>query len=63
MARKNKKITYKSSGVNIDEGNKLVQEISELVSSTKRPGSEADLGGFGSVFDLSKVNYKDPSTF
>lgn len=60
MARKNKKITYKSSGVNIDEGNKLVQEISEMVSSTKRPGSEADLGGFGSVFDLSKVNYKDP---
>ena len=52
MARKNKKITYKSSGVNIDEGNKLVQEISEMVSSTKRPGSEADLGGFGSVFDL-----------
>tara|TARA_B110000444_G_scaffold246119_1_gene267306 strand:+ start:688 stop:1746 length:1059 start_codon:yes stop_codon:yes gene_type:complete len=60
MTNKNKKITYKSSGVNIDEGNKLVQEISEMVSSTKRPGAEANLGGFGSIFDLGKVNYKDP---
>ncbi len=60
MNKQSKKITYKSSGVNIDEGNKFVSEISSLVKSTQRSGADVNLGGFGSVFDLSKVNFKDP---
>jgi len=60
MEKQNKKITYESSGVDIDEGNKFVHEISSLVKSTQRVGADVKLGGFGSVFDLSKVNFKDP---
>lgn len=60
MNKLSKKITYKSSGVDIDEGNKFVSEISSLVKSTQRSGADVNLGGFGSVFDLSKVNFKDP---
>jgi phosphoribosylformylglycinamidine cyclo-ligase len=60
MNKQSKKITYKSSGVDIDEGNKFVREISSLVKSTQRSGADASLGGFGSVFDLSKVDFKDP---
>ena len=60
MNKQSKKITYKSSGVDIDEGNKFVSEISSLVKSTQRSGADVNLGGFGSVFDLSKVNFKDP---
>tara|TARA_Y100000590_G_scaffold457803_1_gene611199 strand:- start:17836 stop:18885 length:1050 start_codon:yes stop_codon:yes gene_type:complete len=56
----NKKITYKSSGVNVDTGNQLIKDISSIVSSTKREGADALLGGFASIFDLSKVKYNDP---
>jgi len=55
MEKQNKKITYESSGVDIDEGNKFVHEISSLVKSTQRVGADVKLGGFGSVFDLSKT--------
>ena len=43
------KITYKVSGVDIDEGNKLVSEISNITQSTSNEGSTAELGGFGFI--------------
>ena len=54
------KITYKDSGVNIDEGNKLVSEISQITESTSNAGSSAKLGGFGGLFDLRKCGFEDP---
>ncbi len=55
-----KSLDYKKAGVNIDEGNALVKNISSLVSQTARPGAHTQLGSFGSIFDLKKLNYKDP---
>lgn len=53
-------ITYSTAGVNIDAGNKLVDVIKPLARSTARRGTDAQLGGFGSLFDLAQLDYKDP---
>lgn len=52
-------LTYAAAGVNIDAGNSLVDLIKPLVKSTKRIGSDADIGGFGGTFDLKACGYKD----
>src|SRR5687767_1235454 len=43
--RRNRTISYRDSGVDIDAGNALVEAIKPLVKTTRRPGAEADLGG------------------
>ena len=50
-------ITYKDAGVDIDAGNRLVERIKPVCKSTLRPGCDADLGGFGGLFDLSAAGY------
>jgi phosphoribosylformylglycinamidine cyclo-ligase len=56
----NKHTTYAAAGVNIDEGNRLVDLIKPMARATRRPGADADLGGFGGLFDLKPLKYKDP---
>ncbi|MCE3255871.1 MAG: phosphoribosylformylglycinamidine cyclo-ligase [Rickettsiaceae bacterium] len=56
----NRKLSYKDSGVDIDAGNELVNRIKPFAKSTIRTGADADLGGFGALFDLAKCGYKDP---
>ena len=53
-------ITYRDSGVDIDAGNALVAAIKPLAKATRRPGADADLGGFGGLFDLKQAGFKDP---
>jgi phosphoribosylformylglycinamidine cyclo-ligase len=53
-------MTYRDSGVDIDAGNALVQAIKPLVKATRRPGADADLGGFGGLFDLKAAGFRDP---
>jgi phosphoribosylformylglycinamidine cyclo-ligase len=53
-------ISYADAGVNIDAGNALVEAIKPLAKSTHRLGAEADLGGFGGLFDLKRAGFKDP---
>src|SRR5690606_21297500 len=43
-----------------DAGNRLVDLIKESAKSTRRPGSDADLGGFGGLFDLRRAGFRDP---
>lgn len=57
---RNRTISYRDSGVDIDAGNALVQAIKPLVRETRRPGADADLGGFGGLFDLKRAGFKDP---
>ncbi len=53
-------LTYAQAGVDIDAGNALVRAIKPLAKATSRPGADVDLGGFGGLFDLKRVGYKDP---
>lgn len=54
------KITYSSSGVDIEKANNLIENIKPIVKKTQRPGADTKIGGFGGIFDLSYCNYKDP---
>jgi len=53
-------LTYKDAGVDIDAGDALVDRIAPLAKATRRPGADADLGGFGGLFDLKAAGFKDP---
>jgi phosphoribosylformylglycinamidine cyclo-ligase len=55
-----KPVTYRQSGVDIDAGNALVEAIKPMVKATRRPGADADLGGFGGLFDLKRAGFRDP---
>jgi phosphoribosylformylglycinamidine cyclo-ligase len=55
-----KSLTYADAGVSIDAGNALVKAIGPLARSTARPGADAELGGFGGLFDLKSAGYADP---
>ncbi len=57
---KAKGLSYREAGVDIDAGNRLVELIKPLTRMTARPGAEAEIGGFGGVFDLAKAGYRDP---
>ncbi len=53
-------LTYAAAGVDIDAGNALVDAIKPLAKSTRRPGADAALGGFGALFDLKAAGFNDP---
>ena len=61
---KKKNNSYKKSGVDISLANKLVKHISSVskkdVKKTKNSLHKEVIGGFGSLFDISKINIKDP---
>jgi phosphoribosylformylglycinamidine cyclo-ligase len=59
-APRGKSLNYASAGVDIDAGNALVEAIKPAVRSTMRPGTMADIGGFGGLFDLKSAGYRDP---
>ena len=52
--------TYADAGVSIDAGNALVKAIAPMVRSTRRPGADAEIGGFGGFFDPKAAGYRDP---
>jgi len=53
-------LTYAQAGVDIDAGNRMVDLIKPLVRATARPGANAEIGGFGGLFDLKAAGFKDP---
>ena len=55
-----KGLTYAGAGVDIDAGNALVEKIKPIVRATRRPGADAEIGGFGGVFDLKAAGFRDP---
>jgi phosphoribosylformylglycinamidine cyclo-ligase len=60
MAEKPRGLTYAQAGVDIDAGNRMVDLIKPLVRATARPGADAEIGGFGGLFDLKRAGYSDP---
>uniref|UniRef100_A0A914P1J2 Large ribosomal subunit protein uL13 n=1 Tax=Panagrolaimus davidi TaxID=227884 RepID=A0A914P1J2_9BILA len=58
MSKKNS-MSYESAGVNITEGNALVDSIKSACKDTLIPGTE-QIGGFGALIDLKKAGFTDP---
>jgi len=56
--------TYKKSGVNMATADKLVNYISRISRKTYKKNTEdksfKNIGSFGSIFDMSKVNMTNP---
>ena len=61
---KKNKYSYKKSGVNISLANKLVKYISKVsrksVKKTEGFSNKEAIGGFGSLFDISNLKFKNP---
>jgi phosphoribosylformylglycinamidine cyclo-ligase len=57
---KDKPLTYRDAGVDIDAGDALVDAIAPMAASTRRAGADGALGGFGGLFDLKAAGFKDP---
>jgi phosphoribosylformylglycinamidine cyclo-ligase len=53
-------LTYRGAGVDIDEGERLVDLIKPAAKSTARPGADGSLGGFAGAFDPKAAGFKDP---
>lgn len=53
-------LTYAGAGVDIAAGERAVELIKEHARSTMRPGVLGGIGGFGGLFDLGALNYRDP---
>src|SRR5215468_5127516 len=60
MAERKNGLTYADSGVDIDAGNRLVDLIKPMVRATARAGADAEIGGFGGLFDLKAAGFADP---
>ncbi len=55
-----KKVTYKSSGVDIDKANALVGNYKRFAAGTKTRGVISDVGSFGALFRPDFRKFKDP---
>jgi len=55
-----KPLDYKSAGVDIDAGSRLVERIKPQVRKTFRPEVLGGLGGFGALFELPWERYRKP---
>ena len=51
------RMTYADAGVSIDAGNDLVTAIKAAVKSTRRPGADAEIGGFGGALNLAAAGF------
>lgn len=51
---------YREAGVNIEAGYEVVSRIKKHVQRTSRLGLLGDLGGFGGMFDLSALEFREP---
>ena len=60
MAEQRRGLTYAQAGVDIDAGNRMVDLIKPLVRATARRGADAEIGGFGGLFDLKRAGFTDP---
>lgn len=51
---------YGSSGVDLEAGYEVVKRIKKHCAATARLGALGGIGAFGGMFDLSKLNIKEP---
>ena len=51
---------YEDAGVSVEAGYEVVKRIKSHVARTDRPGVVSGIGGFGGLFDLASLDYKEP---
>ncbi|SEF38675.1 phosphoribosylformylglycinamidine cyclo-ligase [Nitrosomonas ureae] len=54
-----KQLSYRDAGVDIEAGDRLVENIKPLAKRTLRPEVITGIGGFGALFEISK-KYRNP---
>eukprot|EP01125_Pyxidicula_operculata_P023066 TRINITY_DN9780_c0_g1_i1.p1 TRINITY_DN9780_c0_g1~~TRINITY_DN9780_c0_g1_i1.p1 ORF type:complete len:248 (-),score=41.07 TRINITY_DN9780_c0_g1_i1:39-782(-) len=53
-------MSYSEAGVDTEKSESLIDSIRSMVRGTQTPGCSAELGGFGSIFDLKSIKLNDP---
>ena len=56
---KNRGLTYKDAGVDIEAGAQLIERIAPAAKATRRPELLSDLGGFAAMAELPE-GYEKP---
>lgn len=59
-SNRDKNTSYEDAGVSIERGNQLVKRIKSAATATHNHGVMGNLGGFGALFDLAPLGYRDP---
>ena len=57
---KSRSLTYRDAGVDIDAGDRLVENIKPFARKTLRKGVLAGIGGFGALFEIALGRYREP---
>ena len=57
---KKHKVTYKKSGVSIENADKLIDKIKPIAKKTCDKNVMGNIGGFGAMYDISKFKHKNP---
>src|SRR5688572_1383640 len=55
-----RRLTYRDARVDIDAGDRLVENIKPFARRTLRKGVLAGIGGFGALFELAARQYREP---
>jgi len=53
-------LTYRDAGVDIDAGDRLVENIKPFAKKTLRREVLAGIGGFGALFEIARRRYREP---
>ena len=53
-------LTYRDAGVDIDAGDRLVENIKPFAKRTRRKGVLGGIGGFGALFEIAAKRYREP---
>ena len=60
MKKRDRSLTYREAGVDIDAGDRLVENIKPHARKTLRAGVLAGIGGFGALFEIARGRYREP---
>jgi phosphoribosylformylglycinamidine cyclo-ligase len=60
LKNRNRPISYRDAGVDIDAGDRLVESIKPHAKKTLRKGVLAGIGGFGALFEIARNRYREP---
>ncbi|MCG8324651.1 MAG: phosphoribosylformylglycinamidine cyclo-ligase, partial [Thiotrichales bacterium] len=60
MGKGKESVSYEDAGVSVARGNQLVDRIKELAAATHGDAVLSGLGGFGALYDISTLAYREP---